>query len=203
MRFDSRLLSVFLLLRFAAETGRKKAGNKGETTMQLTEKYRPATWSDVVGQDKIVGRIRQLAQRGLAGRAYWISGQSGTGKTTIARLIAQDVASEWDTDEIDAGALTCATLREIERVLSLRGIPPDTAPERPMVQENLGPARESYPDCRRHADRRRENADRQAKEKSIRPCRSRPVFSLHAKMLRCGGPARATSRSGSSNAAII
>jgi DNA polymerase-3 subunit gamma/tau len=90
--------------------------------MQLTEKYRPSAWSDVVGQDKIVGRIRQLAQRGLAGRAYWISGQSGTGKTTIARLIAQDVASEWDTEEIDAGALTCATLREIERVLSLRGM---------------------------------------------------------------------------------
>jgi DNA polymerase III subunit gamma/tau len=90
--------------------------------MQFTEKYRPSTWADVVGQDKIVGRIRQLAQRGLAGRAYWISGQSGTGKTTIARLIAQDVASEWDVDEIDAGALTCATLREIERVLSLRGM---------------------------------------------------------------------------------
>jgi DNA-binding NtrC family response regulator len=84
MRFDSRLLSVFELFRSAAETGREKAGNKGETTMQLTEKYRPATWSDVVGQDKIVGRIRQLAQRGLAGRAYWITGQSGTGKTTIA-----------------------------------------------------------------------------------------------------------------------
>jgi hypothetical protein len=32
------------------------------------------------------------------------------------------VASEWDTEEIDAGALTWATLREIERVLSLRGM---------------------------------------------------------------------------------
>jgi replication-associated recombination protein RarA len=58
----------------------------------------------------------------LTGRAYWISGQSGTGKTTIARLIAQDVASEWDTEEIDAGALTCAALRDLERVLSLRGM---------------------------------------------------------------------------------
>src|SRR5215471_4503005 len=60
----------------------------------LTEKYRPATWADVVGQDKIVSRIRQLAGRNaLAGRAYWLSGQSGTGKTTIARLIAQEKAS--------------------------------------------------------------------------------------------------------------
>jgi DNA polymerase III gamma/tau subunit len=34
------------------------------------EKYRPATWSDVVGQDKVVARLRQLAERRtLTGRA--------------------------------------------------------------------------------------------------------------------------------------
>ena len=71
--------------------------------MQLTERYRPQTWADVAGQDKVVSRIRALAKRGLAGRAYWLSGQSGTGKTTIARLIAAEVASEWDTEEVDAG----------------------------------------------------------------------------------------------------
>ena len=55
----------------------------------LFEQYRPRAWSDVVGQDKIVARIQLLAKRGLAGRAYWLSGQSGTGKTSIARLIAR------------------------------------------------------------------------------------------------------------------
>src|SRR5205823_2616234 len=61
----------------------------------LTEKYRPATWADVVGQQKTVERIRQLAERGgLTGRAFFLTGQSGTGKTTIARLIAQEVAGE-------------------------------------------------------------------------------------------------------------
>jgi DNA polymerase III gamma/tau subunit len=89
----------------------------------LTEKYRPASWSDVVGQDKLVARIRALAERsGLTGRAFFLSGQSGTGKTTIARLIAADVASEWDTEELDAGALTVASLRDIERGLSVRGM---------------------------------------------------------------------------------
>lgn len=90
--------------------------------MQLTEQYRPATWADVVAQDKVVSRIRALAKRGLAGRAYWLSGQSGTGKTTIARLIAGEVAGEWDTEELDAGALTVAALREVERGLSFRGL---------------------------------------------------------------------------------
>src|SRR5438445_10429044 len=88
----------------------------------LAEECRPGTWADVVGQDKAVSRIRALAKRGLAGRAYWLSGQSGTGKTTIARLIAGEVAGDWDVEELDAGALTVAALREVERGLSFRGL---------------------------------------------------------------------------------
>ena len=77
----------------------------------LVERYRPATWAEVVGQERIVGRIRQLAQRdALAGRAYWLSGQSGTGKTTIARLLAAEVADDFSTQEVDASALTVAAL---------------------------------------------------------------------------------------------
>jgi replication-associated recombination protein RarA len=88
----------------------------------LFEQYRPRTWSDVIGQDKIVARIQQLAKRGLAGRAFWLSGQSGTGKTTIARLIAGEVADEFNTEEIDASALTVAALREIERTMQTKGL---------------------------------------------------------------------------------
>jgi DNA polymerase III gamma/tau subunit len=88
----------------------------------LTEKYRPRSWDDVVGQEKVVARIRQLAQRGaLTGRAYWLSGQSGTGKTTIARLIAADVAEEFCIQEIDAAGLTVAQLRDLEREMCLFG----------------------------------------------------------------------------------
>lgn len=90
--------------------------------MQLADKYRPNRWSDVVGQDKIVARLRALAARGgLAGRAYWLSGQSGTGKTTIARLIAAEVADEFFVTELDAGALTVADLRDLEREMAAYG----------------------------------------------------------------------------------
>jgi DNA polymerase-3 subunit gamma/tau len=89
---------------------------------QLTEQYRPASWADVVGQDKIVQRIQVLSKRGLAGRAYWLSGQSGTGKTTIARLIAAEVADEWSITELDAAALTVAELIEIEREMQSRAL---------------------------------------------------------------------------------
>ncbi len=59
----------------------------------LYEQYRPTQWRDVVGQDKTLKRIDVLHRRGLSGRAYWLSGQSGTGKTTIARLIAAEIDS--------------------------------------------------------------------------------------------------------------
>ncbi len=89
--------------------------------MQLTEQYRPRTWSEVVGQEKVVQRVQALSKRGLAGRAYWLSGQSGTGKTSIARLIAAEVADELCIQEVDAAALTVSQLRELERDMSVRG----------------------------------------------------------------------------------
>ena len=103
--------------------------------MQLTEQYRPQAWADVVGQDKIVQRVRALAKRGLAGRAYWISGQSGTGKTTIARLIAAEVADELLIREVDAAGLTVSALRDLE----VAGLFPVGAGERALlVTEQLG-----------------------------------------------------------------
>jgi len=91
--------------------------------MQLAEKYRPRSWADVVGQGKIVSRLQALAGRGgLAGRAYWFSGQSGTGKTTIARLLAADVADPFNVTELDAAALSVADLQNLEREMQVYGL---------------------------------------------------------------------------------
>ena len=88
----------------------------------LADKYRPATWREVVGQDKVVARVQALTKRGgLAGRAYWLSGQSGTGKTTIARLIAAEVADPFLIEELDAAALTVSDLQALETEMQLSG----------------------------------------------------------------------------------
>ena len=84
--------------------------------MQLCEQYRPKTLQDVVGQDKAVRTIGRLAQRGLGGRAFWLSGASGTGKTTLARLIAAEVADDVSWVELDGTQLTTSRLEQIAAV---------------------------------------------------------------------------------------
>lgn len=90
--------------------------------MQLAEQYRPKEWADVVAQDKALAKLDTLRTRGLAGRSYWISGQSGTGKTTIAMLIAQEVAEDWCTEELDATALTPHRLEQVRKEMACKGL---------------------------------------------------------------------------------
>lgn len=90
--------------------------------MNLAEKYRPSKWEDVVGQPKALETIGRLRERGaLQGRAYFVSGASGTGKTTIALLLASEIADGICVDEYDAGELTGASVRDIERRLAVTG----------------------------------------------------------------------------------
>lgn len=81
---------------------------------QLTEQYRPAQWNEVAGQDKAIAKIQALAKRGLGGRAYWLTGQSGTGKTTIARLIALELADSMNIIEVDASECSLDFIRSID-----------------------------------------------------------------------------------------
>lgn len=83
--------------------------------MNLHEQYRPRQWSDLVGQDKAVATINGLRKRGLGGRAFFISGVSGSGKTTIARLIAADVADDWGITELDGGQVNTELLDQLQQ----------------------------------------------------------------------------------------
>lgn len=91
--------------------------------MTLHEKYRPRTWSDVVGQSKALAVLDSLRSRGgLAGRAYWIAGKSGTGKTIIAELLAADVAHECCIERYTARTLMPSDVATIQRGLAFRGL---------------------------------------------------------------------------------
>ena len=79
----------------------------------LFEQARPRAWQDVAGQDRAVAQVRKVLGRGWGGRAFWIAGPSGQGKTTIARLIADDGADSWATWEIDGQDCTMDYIRDM------------------------------------------------------------------------------------------
>lgn len=80
----------------------------------LYETYRPRAWEDVVGQDKAIARLKSLVNRGIGGRAFWITGASGSGKTTIARILASEIADKDYIQDISAGEITPSRLRDLE-----------------------------------------------------------------------------------------
>lgn len=82
----------------------------------LYERYRPVSFAEVVGQTRALKCLSTMQnQSGLAGRAYYLAGPSGTGKTTLARLIAAEVADDLTTEELDATGLSAATIVETEK----------------------------------------------------------------------------------------
>ncbi|MBK7319266.1 DNA polymerase III subunit gamma/tau [Candidatus Villigracilis affinis] len=60
-------------------------------TQALYRKYRPKQWDTVIGQDHVVQTLINSIKADRVGHAYLFAGPRGTGKTTVARLLAKAV----------------------------------------------------------------------------------------------------------------
>ena len=67
--------------------------------MSLYRKYRPKTFAEVVGQDHIVTTLENAVLQKKVSHAYLFSGPRGTGKTSIARILAKMLLTKDMEDE--------------------------------------------------------------------------------------------------------
>ncbi len=83
-------------------------------------KYRPRTFSEVAGQEHVTRTLKGALALGRVAHAYLFTGPRGTGKTTIARLLAKAVNCLAESDDAKP-CNDCAVCRAIneERMLDL------------------------------------------------------------------------------------
>jgi len=88
----------------------------------LYEKCRPDKFDEIVGQDKAVKAVKRVLSNGWGGQSFWISGASGTGKTTLARIITHQGADDFFVNEYDsADSLGVNEIDDITRSMYLSG----------------------------------------------------------------------------------
>ena len=90
---------------------------KEETRHQtLYRQYRPSTFDEVRGQGAVVNTLKAAIKHKKIAHAYLFSGGRGTGKTTVARILAREIdVSDKDLYEMDA-----ASNRGIDDIRELR-----------------------------------------------------------------------------------
>ncbi len=82
----------------------------------LYRKYRPQSFQEVLGQDHVVNALQGAIKLGRISHAYLFAGSRGTGKTSVARILARAIG----TSDVDLYEIDAASNRGIDEVRVLR-----------------------------------------------------------------------------------
>jgi DNA polymerase-3 subunit gamma/tau len=96
----------------------------------LYRKYRPQTFDDVVGQEAVVRTLRNAIDQGQVRQAYLFAGPRGTGKTSMARILAKGLNCESSTAPTSSPDGTCSACVAIANGTSLDVVEMDAASQR-------------------------------------------------------------------------
>lgn len=82
------------------------------TYQVLARKWRPRSFSDLVGQEHVVRALVNALERGQLHHAYLFTGTRGVGKTTLARILAKTLNCDAGIGPTPCGV--CSACREID-----------------------------------------------------------------------------------------
>src|SRR3954447_9023541 len=115
----------------------------------IARKYRPAQFSELISQEHVRTTLENAINQRRIAHGYILSGQRGTGKTTVARIIARCLNCEHGPTATPCGV--CSSCTEIASGSSVDVIEIDAASNRGInemreLRENVRyrPARDQY-----------------------------------------------------------
>ena len=86
-----------------------------ETIETLAVRYRPRTLDNVIGQDDVINMLKGMFRSNKVNKSFLISGPSGIGKTSLARIIANYVNCEnFDYNKVEICG-KCAYCQSVAR----------------------------------------------------------------------------------------
>lgn len=87
-------------------TSRRRSMDEDSAPVQVTEplhvKYRPTSLNEVIGQAPTINALKSNLKAKARPHAFLFTGPSGTGKTTLSRIIAAEMGCGTNVMEIDA-----------------------------------------------------------------------------------------------------
>jgi DNA polymerase-3 subunit gamma/tau len=97
--------------------------NTNQMSKVLYRKYRSLSLDELVGQKHITDTLKKAVDKNLISHAYLFTGPRGTGKTSVARILAHAVngiAYSQDVTHIDIIEIDAASNRRIDEIRDLR-----------------------------------------------------------------------------------
>jgi DNA polymerase III subunit gamma/tau len=96
----------------------------------LARKYRPQTFSEVIGQEHVTRTLQNALEQGRTAHGYIFSGHRGIGKTTVARILAAALNCRSSDKPVAEPCGVCESCTEIRTGNSVDVIEIDAATNR-------------------------------------------------------------------------